>query len=106
MPCALLDNLIRYGNLIEGIFWIAIGVCFALALLRPNRRGAKLVAAINFAVFGCSDFVEYQTGAWWRPWWLMLWKGACVCIMVLQLIAYIRARHASAGSHAPNGDSE
>ena len=91
----LVDDLLRYGNLIEGILWIAIGLCFTVALLRPKRRRAKLIAAANFIVFGCSDFVEYQTGAWWRPWWLMLWKGTCVCIMAMQIIAHIRGKHAS-----------
>ena len=96
---ALIDNLIEYGNLVEGFFWLTIGVCFTVALLWPNRRVTKLVAAINFVVFGCSDFVEYQTDAWWRPWWLMLWKGMCVCIMALQLIAHVKGKHTSNDDH-------
>ena len=86
----LIDVLIDYGNLIEGIFWIVIGACFAIALLWPKRRAAKGLAAITFVAFGCSDFVECYTGAWWRPWWLLAWKATCICIMVLQLVAHIR----------------
>ncbi len=85
----LIDNLIEYGNIIEGVVWILIGVCFAIALCWPKRRGSKLIAAINFVMFGCSDFVEYQTGAWWQPRWLMLWKGACICIMLAQFGVYL-----------------
>lgn len=28
--------------------------------------------------FGVSDIIELQTGAWWRPWWLLLLKAACL----------------------------
>jgi hypothetical protein len=31
-----------------------------------------------FAFFGLSDLVEVTTGAWWRPWWLLAWKAACL----------------------------
>lgn len=91
----LIGNFIEYGNIIEGFFWVAIGVCFTVALRWPKQRGIKLVTAITFLMFGCSDFVEYQTGAWWRPWWLMLWKGACVCIMAAQLIVYVRGKRSA-----------
>ena len=101
----LIDSLIEYANPIEGVLWVVIGVCFAVAILRPGGRGAKAVAAVNFVVFGCSDFVEYHTGAWWRPWWLLLWKAACVCIMVLQLFAYVRARRTCSGDRTQMGDS-
>ena len=91
----LIDNFIEYGNLIEGFFWVAIGVCFTASLWWPKRRGAKLVAAITFIAFGCSDFVEYQTGAWWQPLWLMLWKGACVCVMAALFIAHVRRKRST-----------
>ena len=91
----VIDNLIRYGNLIEGFFWIAIGVCFIASLLKPARRRFKIIAAANFIVFGCSDFVEFHTGAWWQPTWLLLWKGLCVAVMLLQFVFYLRAKSAS-----------
>ncbi len=97
----IIDNLIRYGNLIEGFFWIFIGVCFAAALLKPGRRRTKIIAAINFIVFGCSDFVEFYTGAWWQPKWLMLWKGLCGAVMVLQFVFYLRAKSASSAKSFP-----
>ena len=91
----VIDNLIRYGNIIEGFFWIAIGACFAVATLRPGRKRPKIIAAMNFTVFGCSDFVEFYTGAWWQPMWLPIWKGLCVAVMLLQFVLYLRAKSAS-----------
>ena len=88
----MIDYLIQYGNLAEGVLWIVVGACFAAAMVRGGSRRMKLVAAINFVLFGCSDFVERRTGAWWRPWWLLLWKAACVAVMVLQLAVYLRLK--------------
>ena len=88
----------RTSNLIEGILWIIIGVCFLIPLLRPAQRRAKLIAAANFIAFGLSDFVEMHTGAWWRPWWLLVWKGICVIAMLGLLIAYLRRRRSRAAN--------
>ena len=81
-------------NLVEGILWIAIGFCFAISLIRPGWRRAKLLATFNFLVFGLSDFVEVHSGAWWSPWWLPFWKGACVCTMFVQIVHYYRTKRA------------
>ena len=88
----------RTGNLIEGILWIVIAGGFLLALIRPAQRPAKLIAAANFIAFGLSDFVEMHTGAWWRPWWLLVWKGICVIAMLGLLIAYLRRRRSRAAN--------
>jgi hypothetical protein len=42
----------------------------------PRRLGA--IAAAAFFLFGISDLIEAQTGAWWKPWWLFVLKAACV----------------------------
>ncbi len=86
------QELVRNVNFFEGFFWIAIGLCFAESLRRPGLRKAKLIATLNFIAFGLSDFVEYHTGAWWRPWWLLLWKAVCVCILMVQFIGYVKRR--------------
>ena len=90
MVLSILSQLVQRGNLIEGIVWIVISVCFGVSLLRPGYRWAKTVATINFLVFGLSDFVEMRTGAWWQPWWLLAWKGTCVVVMLVQLLLYVR----------------
>jgi hypothetical protein len=90
----LAEELIVLGNHIEACFWILLGVAFAGAALRL-RAGSRrhcLVAAFVLVVFGCSDLVEAQTGAWWRPWWLLAWKGACVLALAAILPHHWRAR--------------
>ena len=56
---------------------------------------------MNFAAFGISDLVEMHSGAWWEPWWLATWKGACVVVMVLQLWQYARHKRRMAAQGSP-----
>jgi hypothetical protein len=94
--CAkMVSEVVRMGNLIEGIFWIAVGLLFLLFLVRPGYRRAKIVAAINLAVFGISNFVEMGTGTWYHPWWLLVWKSACVAVACAQLLQYVRGKRAA-----------
>ncbi|MBN2842595.1 MAG: hypothetical protein JXM68_05860 [Sedimentisphaerales bacterium] len=66
----------RY-NTFEVFLWSLFALISAFAAV--HKLNVKLLAlAIAFALFGQTDVVENQTGAWWRPWWLMLWKGGCI----------------------------
>ena len=87
-------DIFRTINLIEGILWLTVSAGFLVALVKRGDRRAKLIAACNFAAFGFSDFVETGTGAWWRPWWLLVWKGVCVMIMLGQFVVYLRRQRA------------
>jgi hypothetical protein len=93
------------GNYIEAGFWILIGLAFLVRnrRLRPPYFALPIGAGITFVLFGCSDVVEAQTGAWWRPWWLLLWKGACLLALAYCYLRYrfLRARHLAAGPAAP-----
>jgi hypothetical protein len=65
------------------VLWTLMA-CFVLSRaisMRP-RRVHLLMAAVTFLVFAGSELVEMKTGAWWRPVWLMVWKGACIAILV------------------------
>ena len=93
--------MVEIANLVEGIVWITIGVCFLVWLVRPGRRPAKATAAVTFLAFGLSDFVEMRAGSgadpFWIPWWLWAWKAACVGIMLVLFVGYLRtARRAKA----------
>ena len=79
----------QYFNLAEGIAWIGLGVYFFALLLRRTHRGLNVLIGIAFVLFGISDFVEMHTGAWWRPWWLLVWKGLCL----LALLFLLTLRH-------------
>ena len=82
-------------NRIEAGFWIAIALIMVVQAVRlPRRRGIALVAAVALAAFGVSDIVETRTGAWWHPWWLLLWKGGCVGTFVVLLWWWTRRKRA------------
>lgn len=79
------------GNQVEGAFWIAIAGVVAIAGLRSGCKHRKLLAGIAaglFVLFGISDFVEATTGAWWQPWWLLVWKGFCLVGFLVCLVSY------------------
>ncbi len=63
-----------------GLWWvIAIGLVVGGRVPQPWRWRLPLA----FAVFGVSDLIEVQTGAWWEPWWLLVMKAACVLVFLL-----------------------
>ena len=81
-------------NHLEAGLWCAIGLAFAVVGVRASGRTNRrcyLLAAV-FLAFGVSDIVEAQTGAWWRPWWLLAWKVGCLYVMGSQLWSYIAPR--------------
>jgi hypothetical protein len=82
------------GNYIEAVLWCVIALGFGVQAIRKSGaiRTRCAQAAILFLLFGLSDVVEVQTGAWWRPWWLLLWKGGCVIGLGLLLIDRVRRR--------------
>lgn len=89
--------LIELFNLIEGFFWIGLGVWMVLGKKQLFVSNNKTTSGIISIIFGISDFVEMGTGAWWRPWWLLAWKGACVAVGLIILIL------TKGGSHEDNG---
>ena len=84
----------RIINLAEAGLWIVAGLL--VLILRRGELRSRLILAITLLAFGVSDIVETQTGAWWRPWWLLLWKAACVLSLLVFLIRQARSsRHIS-----------
>ena len=73
-------------NAFEALFWITMGCGFLVAARRRARRAA--LTGLFLVAFGCSDIVELRTGAWWRPWWLLLWKTVCVVALASLTTAY------------------
>ena len=67
---------------------LLVGAAYQRGVVRRDC----IVAAITFAIFGASDLVEATTGAWWRPWWLLLWKAACLFAFLVLLVRYVRRR--------------
>lgn len=66
-------------NVCEGILWIGIAFGFAASLYQHRENaGLKMAAGFLFLAFGVSDFVEIQTGGWYKPWWLLAWKAGAL----------------------------
>jgi hypothetical protein len=82
----------RSGNLAEAALWFAVSLTFVVktALSHGRLRAVFLILAVAFAVFGITDLVESETGAWWRPLWLLGLKAACVSGFVVGFVAYYR----------------
>jgi hypothetical protein len=82
-------NIHGLENAIEAVVWWGPGTCMLItAHHKPDVRTQSLVVATALIVFGFSDIVEISTGAWWRPWWLLVWKGTCVVTVCWQWYSY------------------
>ncbi len=89
-----IDRGFVVANVVEAALWFAVA-----ALVVVKWRHAP--AAIVLVTFGVSDLVETTTGAWWRPWWLLVWKAVCVVLLVaILLLAWRRGRQGGAGNEA------
>jgi hypothetical protein len=70
----------------------AIGFAVKAGKTSGRTRINRLITTLIFLLFGGSDIVEVQTGAWWSPWWLFVWKASCVLSMAILLWVYLRDR--------------
>lgn len=82
-------DMFNYG---EAVLWLGISFLFLFRVFRKNavHRDLHLILVIGFFAFGISDLVEVQSGAWWRPWWLLLWKTACVAVLAPSLYRLVK----------------
>ncbi len=85
----------KYGNLLEAGLWFAVSLILVAKLMRAAGRLRRvfLILATAFFVFGISDLIESQTGAWWRPWWLLLLKVGCIAFFVFGFREYYRIKN-------------
>jgi hypothetical protein len=89
----IITGTFEIANYIEAGLWAFIGLGFLIAAIRtPASRRQLLFVAVTFVLFGVSDIVEASTGAWWRPWWLLIWKGLCLIVLGGFLLQYRRKK--------------
>lgn len=70
-------------NLFEVYLWSIMGIGFLIAaMVKPTNRWSAVAAGIMLILFAVSDWIELSTGAWWKPWWLFVWKAICVVSLV------------------------
>lgn len=69
----------RLFNQGEAVLWFLIAITL---LVRPVPKlvgtSWRWLLPLCFVVFGLSDVIEAETGAWWHPWWLFVMKALCV----------------------------
>ncbi len=77
-----LRELLSVGNLLEAGLWFVFAAIFVALAFRTAQRKRRLsiILAITFVAFAISDVIESQTGAWWRPLWLLVLKGGCLIV--------------------------
>ena len=95
-------------NYIEAAVWCCIAAIALILALRASgaARSDAVLWAITLILFGASDVMESQTGAWWRPWWLLAWKAACLLVMLVLIVRWARRRRrATRATGATRGDS-
>ena len=90
----LLEQIYVNGNYIEALIWFLFAIGFAVNAGKTSGRTRinRLITTLIFLLFGGSDIVEVQTGAWWSPWWLFVWKASCVLSMVILFWVYLHDR--------------
>ena len=93
-------NVEDYNNLAESFNYIEIVLwsLFGFALLLKSRsvsiqfKKTTYISATAFFAFAVSDYIEIQTGAWWRPWPLFVLKAICVITFAYSLYAYMNIK--------------
>jgi hypothetical protein len=80
----LFHRIFNYG---EAAFWWIFALVFVVRAVggEAKWRRDQLILAFAFAGFGLSDRIEVETGAWWRPWWLLVLKAVCLLGIVRSL---------------------
>jgi len=97
LPLMIDMDIHQSGNLIEAGVWLLVALVWLYKAVtsRAALRWVTLVLALTFVLFGLSDLIESETGAWWRPWWLLALKGVCVIGIVGGFAAYYRLARAA-----------
>ena len=87
-----MNNLETTGNLIEAALWFTISIVLLAKALRAevDLRGTFFILSAAFFAFSLSDLIESQTGAWWRPVWLLILKATCLGIFFYGFRNYYR----------------
>lgn len=92
LPAA--DGFFAAANYVEAALWVLVGLAFSVYAFKHTGLARRLClgAGVAFLAFGASDVVEVQSGAWWRPWWLLAWKAACIGALAVLLVLYWHRR--------------
>lgn len=72
--------LLAVFNGCEALVWTGLAaiVGWRYRNAETSVRRLSRIAAALLVLFAISDVIEIQTGAWWRPIWLLVLKGVCL----------------------------
>jgi len=87
------DSLPQAYNSFEVFLWgwIGIGLVLYFSFKGGWHRNRGIGAGGLFLLFSLSDAIEVQTGAWWSPVWLLLWKVLNIIGFIAVYLNYKRA---------------
>lgn len=83
-------------NAVEAVWWMVLAIIVAGGRI-PVLVGhsiERIVLVIAFFLFGVSDVIEIQTGAWWRPMGLLVLKAMCIVSFIVCVVAIAIKRKA------------
>ena len=83
---------VRSYNLFEVFLWLAFSLVFWIPALRRKEKNRLfcILGGLAFVWASASEFFEAKTGAWWHPWWLLLWKISFCPVFVLMFMWYTK----------------
>ena len=81
-------------NYCEAVFWVFVSLVVLIAAVKASRQVKRIayVAVPTLFLFGVSDIIEVYTGAWWRPFRLLIWKSLCIAILLICVFFYWRQK--------------
>jgi hypothetical protein len=87
-------NIASIFNYFEAALWFGIALTLFLRRNADQVELKKLAVILSFGffAFGISDIVEASTGAWWRPFWLLILKGVCILVFIYCWIRYLKMK--------------
>jgi len=95
-PFIAKGKTIEIFNQLESLLWFSIAfILIEQAFFNKKVLQYKMLmfqSAITFILFGISDLIEAKTGAWWMPWSLLVFKGACLITFVYLFMCYLKIK--------------
>ena len=92
----MMDVAARF-NFFEALLWFSLSGLFLFfggktRYLAARQRKNSIFLGITLFLFGITDLIEMQTGAWWKPVWLLVCKGICVIAIIFGYVGILRKR--------------
>jgi hypothetical protein len=84
----------RLFNQCEAALWLLVAIALSMKAWRARGEVRRVLTLLSggFVAFGISDVIEARTGSWWEPWWLLVWKCACVAALLVGFHRYCLLR--------------